>query len=165
MYRMKVKFTKMHPCATIPDYEHDSDSGFDFIAVQPFHVNFGKIVMVRTGLAVEMPNIPLGMTGHQTVPFNITMELQIRAKSGLAANYGIALANGIGTVDFGYRGEILVPLTKLTPGRYDFVPGQKFAQGVFAPVFSERAFDFVEVDTDELSETLRDDGGFGSTGK
>ena len=164
MYKMNVKFTKLHELAIIPEYSHEDDSGFDFRTIEACEVEYGKITLVRTGLSVEMPHIPHGTMGHQTIPFNLTMELQLRAKSGLAAKQGIALVNGIGTIDFGYRGEILGALTRTVPGSYIFEEGEKFCQGVFAPVFSKRALNFVEVDADELSHTSRSDGGFGSTG-
>jgi dUTP pyrophosphatase len=159
-----VKFAKITPNAIIPEYAHDGDSGFDFYTIEQGYVEFGMIEIVRTGLRVEMPF--LGNTaglGNQ-MPYQVTMELQLRAKSGLAAKQGISLVNGIGTIDFGYRGEIMIALTRVIPGCIRFEPGQKIAQGVFAPVFNKQSLKFLEVSEEELNDTPRGEGGFGSTG-
>lgn len=165
MYHIpKVKFAKVISHAIMPQYAHENDSGFDFYTIEPGEIQFGLVTMVRTGLKVEMPY--LGNTaglGNQ-MPYQVTMELQLRAKSGLASKHGLTLVNGIGTIDFGYRGEILLAMTRVSPGTYTFKSGQKIAQGVFAPVFNKRGLSFLEVTEEELTDSSRGEGGFGSTG-
>jgi len=99
---------------------------------------------VATGLSAEIPK---------------GFELQVRPKSGLALKSGLTVLNTPGTIDFGYRGEIKVILINLSSEPYQIEKGQKIAQLVVAPVANA---EFQEVD--ELSDTARGEGGFGSTG-
>lgn len=160
-----VRFAKVNINATIPQYAHDTDSGFDFVALKDEYISFGEVTLVHTGLAVEMPTLAQVVGIGDRMPYSISMEMQIRSKSGLAAKHGISVVNGVGTIDWSYRGEILVALTKVSPGTHMIPTGSKFAQGVFAPVFTRRSLIFSEVQLDELQDTARGSGGFGSTGK
>lgn len=160
----QIKFAKVHRSATIPKYEHEGDSGFDFISIKPDDITFGEVTLVRTGLKVEMPELWFMTDLGHTLPYKVMMELQLRAKSGLSSKYGVTLANGIGTIDWGYRGEIILAMTKLTPGVFHIEQGMKVAQGVFAPVFYKGGLKFLEVVKEELNDSSRGEGGFGSTG-
>lgn len=159
-----VKFAKLRDDAEIPKYSHEDDSGFDFICLEEAKVTFGEVTILKTGLAVEMPYLPRNVGIGAYLPYRLGMELQIRSKSGLSVKYGITVANGIGTIDFGYTGEICVALTKVTPGVFYFVPGMKMAQGVFAPIFCKNDLFIKEVKLESFRNSTRGDGGFGSTG-
>lgn len=123
-------------------------SGYDIASDQEeFVLEPGQIVKVNTGIRLEIP---------------IDYEAQIRSRSGLGSR-GIAVAQGVGTIDADYRGEIIVPLINhgFTPHRVS--PGDRIAQLVFAEVGFPTVLVIDEVD--ELSDTQRGEGGFGSTGK
>lgn len=139
-----VKFKKLHPEAQTPHYAHFGDSGADLFSVEETLLEPNGRKAICTGLAAEVPH------GY---------ELQVRPKSGLALKSGLTVLNTPGTIDFGYRGEIKVILINLSPETYHIEKGQKIAQLVVAPV-AYAAFEEVE----ELSDTSRGAGGFGSTG-
>jgi dUTP pyrophosphatase len=129
----------------LPRYETDGSAGMDLRADEPFSLAPGERRMVPTGLALEIP------PGH---------EGQVRARSGLAARHGIALVNAPGTIDSDYRGEVKVILVNLGQAPVAFERGERIAQLVIAPVTrAEIAL------VDDLSETQRGGGGFGSTGQ
>jgi dUTP pyrophosphatase len=142
---MKVSI-KLDGSAKIPEYANIGDSGADLYAAVPNDVLLfpDERMAVPTGLRVALPH---------------GFELQVRSRSGLALNYGIVVANSPGTVDSGYRGEIKVILINLGDEPFIIKPGMRIAQAVLAPV--ARA-EFVIVD--ELPESDRGDGGFGSSG-
>ncbi|MEL6935305.1 MAG: dUTP diphosphatase, partial [Cyanobacteria bacterium J06607_17] len=100
---------------------------------------------IPTGLAAEIPQ------GY---------EMQVRPKSSLALKHGITVLNTPGTVDAGYRGEIKVILINLGQSLFEISPGQKIAQIIIAPV-TQAEFAIAQ----QLNESQRGDGGFGSTGK
>ena len=130
----------------LPAYETDGSAGMDIRAALESDVTIdpGRRHLVPTGLKIAVP---------------AGFEAQIRARSGLAAKHGICLANGIGTIDSDYRGEIKVALINLGEEPFTVRDGDRIAQMVVARV--ER----VEWErTDELSDTERSDGGFGHTG-
>ncbi len=104
----------------------------------------GAKALVPTGVRVE---VPMGY------------EIQVRPKSGLANKFGVTVLNTPGTVDSDYRGEVGVILILLTQGKFVIEPGMKIAQMVMAPV----AIPSLEI-VDDLSDTSRGEGGFGSTG-
>ena len=128
-----------------PRYETDGAAGLDLRADEGFHLAPGERRVVPTGLALEIP------PGH---------EGQVRPRSGLAARHGVALVNAPGTVDSDYRGEVKVILVNLGREPVTFVRGDRIAQLVIAPV----ARAVVEV-VEDLSDTGRGAGGFGSTGQ
>lgn len=154
--KLQVKFCRVVSEAYIPQYAHPFDSGFDFRTYYSFIVPPQKGHLVKTGLKVELPQV------EELDRFGIGVELQTRAKSGLATEYGICLSNGVGTVDFGYTGELMIPLFNLSGHIVKFSEGDKVAQGVLMPVFNR--VDFTIVDEKEIHKTERSDGGFGSTG-
>lgn len=130
----------------LPRYETALAAGCDVRAAitEPVTLKPGERGMVPTGVAIAMPP---------------GWEAQMRPRSGLAAKHGISCVNSPGTIDADYRGELRVIL--INHGDRDFVinRGDRIGQMVFAPVF-QAAFE----ETDELDETARGSGGFGSTG-
>lgn len=130
----------------LPRYETALAAGCDVRAAvaEPLTLKPGERFMVPTGIAIAMPP---------------GWEAQMRPRSGLAAKHGIACVNAPGTIDADYRGELKVIL--INHGNQDFIVnrGDRIGQMVFAPVF-QAVFEEVE----ELGETERGVGGFGSTG-
>lgn len=143
-----IKMKKTNPKARIPVRQKEFDSGADLFAClnEPLTLLPGNRALVPTGIAIELP---------------LSYEGQVRSRSGLAANHGLAVLNAPGSIDFLYRGEIKVILINHGNEPYHIKDGERIAQLVIAPVFT--AFNFLEVD--ELSDTDRGVGGFGSTGK
>ncbi|MFQ5751004.1 MAG: dUTP diphosphatase [bacterium] len=140
----RVKIKKLQQTAHVPHYVHEGDSGADLFSTINCSLKPMARIAVPTGLSAEVPK---------------GFELQVRPKSGLALNSGLTVLNTPGTIDYGYRGEIKVILINLSSETYHIKIGQKIAQLVVAPVaYAE----FKE--EQELSETARGEGGFGSTG-
>ena len=140
---IKIKMQKISDVPT-PSYAHKGDSGVDLHAAEDYVLKPMERKLIGTGLKLE---IPYGYEG------------QVRPKSGLAINHGISHANAVGTIDSSYRGEIKIPLINLSNKSYKIEKGKKIAQLVFAKV-EEIIFEEV----DELNNTTRNEGGFGSTG-
>ena len=130
----------------LPNYETIASAGMDLRANIQESITIKSLerTMIPTGLFIELP---------------FGYEAQVRPRSGLAAKNGITCLNSPGTVDADYRGEIKVILVNLSHDDFTINNGDRIAQMVIAR--HERA-DFVEVE--ELSETARGQGGFGSTG-
>jgi dUTP pyrophosphatase len=139
---------KIHalPGAKIPVYQSQGASGADICALleEAITLKVGDTALVPTGISLEIPE------GY---------EAQIRPRSGLAINHGITLLNTPGTIDSDYRGEIKIIMTNL--GKNDFVvtSGMRIAQMVFNKVYRG---DFIQ--SEELTRTVRNDGGFGHSG-
>lgn len=148
-----VKFKKLHEDAFIPEYAHETDSGFDFRTYFDFSISPDELVTIPTGLAIELPIYKDSF---------YDLELQVRPKSGLASKKGVVAV--LGTIDLGYRGEIFVILKNMSvsPTPVDFKQGDKIAQGVVCPVFCGRRIEMEVVES--LTETDRGEGGLGSTG-
>ncbi len=144
MTNCTIKIKKLTPDAQTPQYAHFGDSGADLFATETVVLKPLERAAVGTGLSAEIRQ---------------GFELQVRPKSGLAIKSGLTVLNTPGTVDFGYRGEIKVILINLSNEEYTVEKDQKIAQLVVCPVAYA---DFPEVD--ELSDTSRGEGGFGSTG-
>jgi dUTP pyrophosphatase len=145
---MKVKVKKLsHFKGTLPAYESAGASGFDIRAQlsESLTLKPGQRTMVPTGLSFEVP---------------VGYEIQARPRSGWAAKQGLTVLNTPGTIDADYRGEVKVILVNL--GQDDVVihDQDRCAQFVIAPVV-QAEFLLVE----ELGDTVRGAGGFGSTGK
>ena len=130
----------------LPNYETITSAGMDLRANinEPITLNPLERAIVKTGLFIELP---------------IGYEAQVRPRSGLAAKKGITVLNSPGTVDADYRGEIGVILVNLSSETFVVENGERIAQLIIAK--HERA-EWIEVQ--ELSETSRGEGGFGSTG-
>ena len=131
----------------LPAYATDGAAGFDFRAHldAPVTLAPGERRLISTGFAVAVPY------GY---------ELQIRPRSGLAAKFGISMPNTPGTVDSDYRGLVQVCLINHGAEPFEIAPGDRIAQGVLAA-----APQWALIEVDELDETARGAGGFGSTGR
>ena len=142
---MVLKFKRTNPQAQLPSYAHPSDAGMDIRSCEDLVIPAGKRALVHTGLVMMLPPM---------------YEAQVRPRSGLALKKGITVLNTPGTIDAGYRGEVGVILANF--GEEDFVikSGDKIAQVVIAPV--TQPSEIVEVE--DVDETDRGAGGFGSTG-
>lgn len=130
----------------LPRYETSGSAGMDLMANldEPVVLKPLERSVVPTGLYIALPE------GY---------EAQIRARSGLSLKHGITTANGIGTIDSDYRGEIGVILVNLSNETYTINSGDRIAQMVIAK-YEKATF----IDVEELSETTRNEGGFGHTG-
>ena len=147
---MKLGFKKVHPDAKLPTYAHDGDAGMDVYAVEDVKLQDSKPTIVSTGLIAEIPK---------------GFELQVRPRSGLATK-GVTVWNSPGTVDASYRGIIGVILCYISQNKdettvkyFDIKKGDRIAQLVFSPVTKAEI-----VEVNEVSNTDRGTGGFGSTG-
>ena len=142
---MKIEIKRLSDKAILPTYATPDSAGADLYAAETVSIRPRETVLVHTGVALAIPE---GYGGF------------IYARSGLASKRGLAPANKVGVIDADYRGEIMVALYNQSDKEETVEAGERIAQLVIAPVF--RA-DFEE--TDNLDETLRGAGGFGSTGK
>tara|TARA_X000001036_G_C20401340_1_gene692908 strand:+ start:96 stop:533 length:438 start_codon:yes stop_codon:yes gene_type:complete len=144
---VKVLIKKLHPNVEIPTYKTKGASGMDLMAFieKPIKLPPNNSCLVPTGISIA---------------FSKDFEIQIRPRSGLSAKNNITVLNTPGTIDSDYRGEIKVIL--FNHGKNDFIINNKdrVAQMILTPTIK---IDFEEVDT--LPDTLRGEGGFGSTGK
>ena len=143
----KILIKKLNPNVELPAYKTSGASGMDLMAFieQPIKILPNSSYLVPTGLSMA---------------FSEDYEVQIRPRSGLAAKNGITVFNTPGTSDSDYRGEIKIIL--FNHGKEDFIINNKdrVAQMILTPVIK---MEFEE--TDNLPDTLRGEGGFGSTGK
>ena len=148
MEKQTVKYQKLDPRAQAPEYATAGAAAADLHALldAPMTVAPMQRVLVPTGLAIELP-------GAQTVAL-------VYARSGLSIKHGLCMANGVGVIDSDYRGELRVPMVNLGAESYTIQPGERVAQLCIAPVYTA-AF----VPAEELGDTQRGEGGFGSTGK
>ena len=140
---MELKIKKLHTDAKVPSYAHPGDAGFDLYAIEEVAIPVGVRVLIGTGIAMDIPDGFVGL---------------IWDKSGLSTTHGLKTLGGV--VDAGYRGEVKVGMVNLGTEEYTLSAGHKIAQMLIQKV--ERA-EIIEVA--ELSETVRGEGGFGSTGK
>lgn len=140
---IKVKIKKIKDVKT-PAYAHEGDAGVDLYAAEDYLLKSMERKLISTGMKMAIPH---GYEG------------QVRPKSGLAIEHGISFVNTPGTIDSSYRGEIKIPCINLGNKKFKIVRGSKIAQMVFNKV-EEVSFEEV----DELDETSRNEGGFGSTG-
>jgi len=141
----QISFLKLDSELPTPSHAHPGDGGVDLYARENVQLEPGSWTMVPTGIAVAIPDGYAGMV----VP-----------RSGLAARLGVGVVNGPGMVDAGYRGEIKVILINHSFEPLELRRGERVAQLVVVPVVEQ---EFVEVD--ELPESARGKGGFGSTGR
>lgn len=142
-----LRFKRLDSRAVVPAYQSPQAAGLDLHAVLdgPLEISAGEILMVPCGFAMA---IPAGW------------EAQVRPRSGLATKHGISMPNAPGTIDADYRGEVKVPLINLGQAPFTIEPGMRIAQMVIAPVAR-----VVVQEVEELEETVRGGGGFGSTGR
>ena len=142
-----VAVKKLNPNARLPVYGSEFAAGADLCACleDPLTIAPGETAFVHTGLAME---IPVGYAGL------------VYARSGLASKRGLAPANKVGVVDADYRGELMVALHNHGTAAQTIEDGERIAQLVITPYLTAQFFE-----TEELSDTARGAGGFGSTGR
>jgi dUTP pyrophosphatase len=142
----KIQIKKLSDSVSIPKYETTGSSGMDIAAHIPNNIIIdpGEKALVSTGLSIAIPK------GY---------EVQIRPRSGLAAKKNITVLNTPGTIDADYRGEIKVILINLGKEKFIIKNGERIAQMVVCPVVQA----YLE-EVNELTNTDRGSGGFGSTG-
>ena len=142
---MKLNIKKLNENAIIPTYGTEYSAGADLYNLDtPLTIQPHSTALIHTGIAMEIPEGYCGL---------------IFARSGLATKRGLAPANKVGVIDADYRGEIMVALHNHTDSEKEVASGERIAQLAIVP-FLKVEFDLV----DELSDTVRGAGGFGSTG-
>jgi dUTP pyrophosphatase len=143
---MNIQIVKLRDDAVLPKYETKHSAAVDLVAAldAPITLAPGERAVIGTGLALALP------TGY---------EAQVRARSGLALKQGIGLANGVGTIDADYRGELGVILANYGSEPFTVESGMRIAQMVIAKCETAE-WQLVDV----LEQTSRGSGGFGSTG-
>lgn len=141
---MKVNVKKLSENAKLPAYGSEYAAGADLYAAEPVCIAPGETAFVHTGIAVELPAGTVGL---------------VYARSGLACKQDLAPANKVGVIDCDYRGEVMVALHNHGRETRSVECGDRIAQLVIAPYYTAQ---FAEAE--ELSETVRGAGGFGSTG-
>ena len=145
MFTLKIK--KLSENAIIPKRATEGSAGMDLYACidEPVTIESGDLKLIPTGIAIELPD-------SNTAAF-------VFARSGLGIKHGISPSNAVGVIDSDYRGEVCVGLTNHGKEPFTIEPDMRIAQLVLMPVIMPR----IEI-TDELGTTVRDAGGFGSTG-
>lgn len=147
MEKLQIKIKKLDGAAILPTYGTPFSAGADLYALcaQSIVIQPGQTVLIHTGLAFEIPE---GYGGF------------VFARSGLATKKGLAPANKVGVIDSDYRGELMIPLHNGSGVAAVIEHGDRVAQLVFLPC-PQADFTTVAV----LSDSIRSDGGFGSTGR
>lgn len=145
---MQLKMKKIREGAHVPQRATMGSAGIDLCALCDTEIvlEAGQRMLIPTGLAIELP-------GPQYVAL-------VFARSGLALKEGLAMANGVGVIDSDYRGEVAVPVINQSDKPVHIANGQRIAQMLVMPVELPQL-----LLVDELSDTQRGTGGFGSTGK
>jgi dUTP pyrophosphatase len=143
---MDLPVLKLNAAAVVPTRAHPGDAGLDLYSTEEAHLGPGERWSVGTGIAIEIPE------GHAGL---------VLPRSGIAREHGITLVNAPGLIDAGYRGEVRVLLLNTDPAETVRIEaGARIAQLVLTPVVSAEP-----VETTALSESVRGDGGFGSSGR
>jgi len=142
---LKVRVKRLSPEARVPKAARKGDVAFDLYSTIDYELRPGERYAVPTGIALE---IPPGYEG------------QVRPRSGLALKEGITVLNTPGTIDSGYRGEVKTIMINHNKESFRIKKGMRISQLAIRPVPD---VEFMEVE--ELSDTERGEGGFGSTGK
>ena len=144
---VKILIKKLYKNIKLPIYKTVGSSGMDLVAYtkNKITINPSKTAIIPTGIAVAIPK---------------NYEIQIRPRSGLAAKKGITVLNTPGTIDADYRGEIKIILINLSKKSFVVKSGDRVAQMILCPVVKGKL-----KEVKNLPKTVRDKGGFGSTGK
>ena len=142
-----LKIQRLLHNVNVPEYKTEGAAGMDLCAAisEPVVLKPLERKLIPTGLKIELEH------GY---------EAQIRPRSGLSIKHGISLINCVGTIDEDYRGEVCIPIVNLSNQSYVIQPGERVAQMIIAKYEQAK----IEVVT-ELTDTVRGEGGFGSTGK
>jgi dUTP pyrophosphatase len=143
--RLELRVVRLDPQLPLPSYAHEGDAGLDLIAAKDVHLDVGARAAVPTGLRVA---IPVGWVGL------------VHPRSGLARRNGVTVANAPGTIDAGYRGELQVLLINLGQEPVSLHRGDRVAQ-----LLLQRVGHASVVAVDELDDSVRGTGGFGSSGR
>jgi len=138
-----LKIKRLDKTATLPKYAHEGDAGLDLFSAENYTLKPNERKAFKTGIAMAIPKGFVGLVWD---------------KSGLAAKHGIKTMAGV--VDSGYRGEILIVLKNLGNDVFKIEKNMKIAQMLIQPVESKNI-----IEVDDLDDTCRGEGGFGSTGK
>lgn len=143
---MKIYFKKLDPRAIIPTYGTSFSAGADLCAIldEPITIKPNESILIHTGIATAIPNGYVGL---------------VYARSGIACKRGLAPSNKVGVIDADYRGEIMVSLHNHSSVEQTVVPNERIAQMVITP-FIHCEYE----ETNNLDDTERGSGGFGSTG-
>lgn len=141
-----VYVKKLNEDAKIPEYMSENAVGADVTSIENVIIQVGKVKLVKTGLATEIPN---------------NLEIQVRSRSGLAAKNGVFVLNSPGTIDPDYTGEIGVILANFGEKDFEVKKGDRIAQ----LVISEKPLVQFKEKIGDLKETERGSSGFGHTGK
>jgi dUTP pyrophosphatase len=140
-----LRVRRLDPRATIPSRAYEHDAGLDLYAVEALVLAPGQRASVGTGISVEIPPGQAGL---------------VLPRSGLAHRHGIALVNAPGLIDSGYRGELRVLLLNTDPrDSFPVAVGDRIAQLVLVPIYTPEV-----VEAQELTDSKRGLGGFGSSG-
>ena len=144
---VKILIKKLNPSVQLPSYKTNGASGMDLMACieKPINLKQGESYLVPTGLSVAFPE---------------KYEIQIRPRSGLAAKNNISVLNTPGTIDSDYRGELKIILYNHGNENFIINNNDRIAQMVLTPIIKMEL-----EEKNELPETIRGEGGFGSTGK
>jgi len=143
---MTLRVRRLDDAARLPTLAHEGDAGYDLHALEPARLEPGARTFVRTGIAIEIP------PGHAGL---------VLPRSGLAAKHGIGLVNSPGLIDSGYRGELKVLLLNTDrETAFEVSPGDRIAQLVLVRVETPPVEEVAQ-----LSESVRGEGGFGSSGR
>lgn len=142
-----LKIEKLPHNQILPEYKTEGAAGMDLCAAisEPLELKPLERTLIPTGLKIELEH------GY---------EAQIRPRSGMSIKHGITLINCVGTIDEDYRGEVCVPVVNISNKAYTIQPQERIAQMVISKYEQAK----IEVVT-QLTETIRGEGGFGSTGK
>jgi dUTP pyrophosphatase len=139
---MTIKIKKLHPEATPPRYAHPGDAGMDFYSNETITIQPNERKLIPTGISMAIPEGFVGLFWD---------------KSGLASKHGLKTMAGV--IDAGYRGEVKILLHNLSNEPYLIEKGNKIAQMLIQPVEQKQI-----KEVEDLDDTSRGDGGFGSTG-
>lgn len=142
-FQIRIKVSKIDETATIPQYAHKGDSGFDLASTESITIVPGETKLISTGLAFQIPE------GY---------EMQIRPRSGMSVKTKFRVANSPGTIDSNFVGEVKIIAENIGHRPIFIEKGDRIAQGVLCPIYEAV---FVE---QELEDTNRGSNGFGSSG-
>jgi dUTP pyrophosphatase len=140
---MQLKIKKLSPDAILPNYSYNDDAAFDLYCLENVEIAPNERLQISTGIAMQIP------AGHVGLIWD---------KSGLSHKHGIKTVGGV--IDSGYRGEVKVGIINLGTEKYKFEKGHKVAQMI---IQEKKTCDIVEVEN--LDDSERGEGGFGSSGK
>ncbi len=143
--RPLLRVVRTDPALPLPSYAHDGDAGLDLHAAEDLVLGPGERAAVPTGLRVAVPDGWVGL---------------VHPRSGLARRHGLTVANAPGTVDAGYRGDLVVLLVNLGDEPVPIGRGDRIAQ-----LLLQRVGRATVVEVDDLDDTVRGAGGFGSSGR